>query len=240
MPLTVSHPAAAWLVRRVAPRLPLDALVLGTMAPDFEYILRLRVYGRFGHTPAGLLLFCVPVGLAACVVFRSLVRPAAMRHLPAGMRSPAPRHAWLASAAAVLAGAATHVLWDSVTHGSADLAVDSPLLRHMVAGVPVYHVLQHLSTLAGAVAIACWVRAWARSHPSEARRYAPGERAAALRVAGWMVAFAALAAALNGARRMHASPVVALGYAAVGGMAGLAAAAVVYGAATRRHRASAG
>lgn len=240
MPLTVSHPAAAWLVRRVAPRLPLDALVLGTMAPDFEYILRLRVYGRFGHTPPGLLLFCVPVGLVACVVFRALVRPAAMRHLPVAMQSPAPRHRWLTSAAAVLAGAVTHVLWDSVTHGSADLAVDSPLLRHLVAGVPVYHVLQHLSTLVGAVAIACWVRAWVRGHPPEARRYAPGERAAALRVAGAMVAFATLAATLNGARRLHASPVVALGYAAVGGMAGLAAAAVVYGAATRRGGASAG
>jgi hypothetical protein len=49
-----------------------------------------------------------------------------------------------------------------------------------------------------------------------------------------IVTFAALAAVLNGARRLHASPVVAVGYAAVGGMAGLAAAAVVYGAATRR------
>jgi hypothetical protein len=234
LPLTVSHPAAAWLVRRVAPRLPLDALVLGTMAPDFEYILRLRVYGRFGHTPLGLLLFCVPVGLVACAVFRALVRPAAMRHLPAGLRSPAPRHGWLASAAAVLVGAVTHVLWDSVTHGSADLAVDSPLLREMVAGVPVYHVLQHVSTLVGAVGIACWVRAWVRSHPAEARRYAPGEGRAALRVVGVIVTFAALAAVLNGARRLHASPVVAVGYAAVGGMAGLAAAAVAYGAATRR------
>jgi len=113
------------------------------------------------------------------------------------------------------------------------------VLREMVAGVPVYHVLQHLSTLAGAVAIACWVRAWVRSHPPEARRYAPGERTVALRVAGAIVAFAGLAAALNGARRLHASPVVALGYAAVGGMAGLAAAAVAYGAATRRDGASA-
>jgi hypothetical protein len=234
LPLTVSHPAAAWLVRRVAPRLPLDALVLGTMAPDFEYILRLRVYGRFGHTPLGLFLFCLPVGLVACAVFRALVRPTAMRHLPGGLRSPAPRHGWLASAVAVLAGAVTHVLWDSVTHGSADLAVDSPLLREMVAGVPVYHVLQHVSTLVGAVVIAFWVRAWVRSHPAEARRYAPGERKAALRVAGAMVAFAALTAMLNGARRLHAGPVVALGYAAVGGMAGLAVAAVAYGAATRR------
>ncbi len=232
MPLTISHPAAAWLFRR---RLPLDALVIGTMAPDFEYILRLRVYGRFGHTPLGLLLFCLPVGLAACLVFRAVVRPALVRHLPAGMRPAAPRSGWLAVAVAVLVGAVTHVAWDSFTHGSADLMVDSPLLRHTIAGrVPVYTVLQHLSTLFGAVVLALWVRAWVRRHPPEARRYPPGARAAAVRVAAAILAFGAVAAALNGARRAGQGVAPALGYAAVGGMAGLAAAAVAYGLLTRR------
>lgn len=234
MPLTPSHAAAAWPVRRLAPWLPLDALVLGTMSPDFEYILRLRVYGRFGHTPLGLLLFCLPVGLAACALFRVVVRPALVRHLPAGMRPAAARHAWLTSAAAVLAGAVTHVVWDGFTHGSADFVVRTPALREAVAGrVPVYTVLQHLSTLAGAVFIAMWVRAWVRRHPPEARRYASGERAAAVRVACAILAFAALAAVANGARRVQVGLEPALGYAAVGGMAGLAVACVAYGIAAR-------
>jgi len=37
MPLTPSHAAAALLLRQFAPRLPLAALVIGSLSPDFEY-----------------------------------------------------------------------------------------------------------------------------------------------------------------------------------------------------------
>ena len=236
MPLTPSHAAAAWPLRRLAPWLPLDALVLGTMSPDFEYILRLRVYGRFGHTPLGLLLFCLPAGLIACAVFRARVRPALVRHLPAGMRPAPAQHGWLASAAAVVAGAVTHVVWDGFTHGSATFVVRTPMLRDAVAGrFPVYTVLQHLSTLAGAVAVALWVRAWIHSHPPEARRYDPGARAKALRVACGILTVGAFSGIANGAQRAHAGMAPALGYAAVGGMAGLAAALTAYGIASQRN-----
>ncbi|HEX8246031.1 MAG TPA: DUF4184 family protein, partial [Longimicrobium sp.] len=123
MPITPAHAAAAWPLHRAWRRLPLAALVIGTFSPDLEYVLRLEPRGKFGHSPLGLLVFCVPVTLAVWWAWRALVRPALVPLLPSGPRaaleSPSPGRRTdvlpLAVFAALL-GAATHVLWDGFTH----------------------------------------------------------------------------------------------------------------------------
>ena len=61
MPFTVSHAAAALPFRRA--RLVTSALVVGTMAPDFEYFLPLKTHDTFGHTFPGILVLTLPVAL---------------------------------------------------------------------------------------------------------------------------------------------------------------------------------
>ena len=85
MPFTPSHAAAALLLRRAFRTLPPAALVLGTLSPDFEYLLRLAPRGRFGHSPEGLLLFCLPASLAAWLLYLRLIRPALRELLPPGL-----------------------------------------------------------------------------------------------------------------------------------------------------------
>ena len=61
MPFTPSHAVAAaplWLVARGW--LPLSALVVGTMAPDYEFLLRLRPSAIVSHSVVGLVVFCLP------------------------------------------------------------------------------------------------------------------------------------------------------------------------------------
>ena len=65
MPVTPAHAALALPLSRVAPALPLAPLVIGTLSPDFEYLLRLAPTGRFAHSLLGLVVFCVPVSLLA-------------------------------------------------------------------------------------------------------------------------------------------------------------------------------
>jgi hypothetical protein len=75
MPFTPAHAAAAWPVRRVVPALPLAPLAIGTFSPDFEYLLRLEPSGAFGHTPLGLLVFCLPLSLLGRLAFERWIRP---------------------------------------------------------------------------------------------------------------------------------------------------------------------
>lgn len=243
MPFTISHAAAALPVHHALRRLPLDALVLGAMSPDFEYVLRLAIRGRYWHTPEGLLLACLPATLAVTWLWRALVRPSLVPLPPRGMQPPARRTdgsraaAVALVAAAALLGAVTHVLWDGFTHRTGWAVMRMPVLLEPASALgihrPWYNLLQHASTLIGAAVLAIWMTAWVRGHPPEARRFAPGQAGALVRAAAWMGAVSVLASVANGARALGSGPEWVLGYAAVGGMAGLACAATAYALWTR-------
>lgn len=235
MPLTVCHPAAAWPIRRFLPRLPLDAVVLGTMAPDYEYVLRLAVGGGSWHRPRGFILLAVPMALVACALFRFLVRPAFVALLPRGLVADPGERGWILTAAAAFAGALTHVFWDGFTHRTGWFVALVPVLRERGPGMPIpwFSVLQHGSTLVGGLLIAAWVAGEVRARPLEARTFAPGQGRRAATVGISLVAFATLASVANGARVLGSRFEWVLGYAAVGGMAGLAVGAILFGTAAR-------
>lgn len=139
------------------------------MAPDFVYFLPLGADGGFTHSAAGVLLYCVPAGLLAWLVYHLLLRDAFLAWAPAGIAARmAPRADWqphdVRSAAIVLAslalGAATHVCWDALTHVNTALVRQFDLLRMPIDlgshAVPLFKLLQHLSSLFGAIVIAIW------------------------------------------------------------------------------------
>jgi hypothetical protein len=153
MPFTLSHPAILapfWpLVRRN--HLPLCALAIGTLSPDFEYLWRLRTEWRWSHTPLGVLYFCLPVALAALGLWVALLRIPTRRLLamPPASLSTSGRW-WILAAAAIVIGATTHVVWDGFTHGAGWATNLAPVLRQRVRvgglGIPTFNLLQHLST----------------------------------------------------------------------------------------------
>jgi len=167
MPLTFAHPVAVLPLRRCG--LPLSALVVGSMAPDLEYLMRLAPRSEISHTAAGLLLFCVPVGLIALwVLHRVWKRPvlalfAEDRTSPPGHR-PVPFAFWPLSrlavlGAAVLVGALTHLAWDSFTHEYGWTVrhvpvLSTPILRTSRGAVPLFKLLQHGSTAFGLTVLA--------------------------------------------------------------------------------------
>jgi len=234
MPITPAHTAAAWPVHRVFRRLPLAALVIGTMAPDMEYVLRMRPYGRFGHTPLGLFLFCLPATLIVWWAWRAAVRPALTPLLPPALRAaaeaPPPGRATDALPLAVMAallGAATHILWDGFTHDTGWGVALVPVLRESyIPGLTWTHVAQYVSTLVGGVIVVAWAaRAWLR-WPPEARRFAPGQRARLARAVLFVTAVSAAFSTGNALRETEL--LLRLGRAAVGAMAGGAIGLALY------------
>ena len=179
MPFTLAHPAAAVPFSRKG--LVLSALVVGSMAPDFQYFLGLVPGVRdvialfpvlnFSHTPVGLFLFCLPVGLALLWLFHRFLKlpllsllPASHQHalLPyAGNFSFAP---WRRLALILLSlwlGALTHIFWDSFTHSYGWFVQAIPLFTAVIlqaGSTPIYTftLLQHVSTLVGMALLGIW------------------------------------------------------------------------------------
>jgi hypothetical protein len=255
MPLTPSHAAAAPLLQRLIRRLgvtvPMSALVVGTMAPDFAYLFRLAPGGGAWHTPLGLLIFCLPAGLVTWWVFRENIGPALLRLLPpklgegaAKLVLPGKTYRLIPAAAlAILLGALSHDCWDSFTHearwGVQQVSGLETSIRisqsHWMRG---YAILQYASSLIGLLVVAAVIWQWVRTFPRSAWHVRAGERAWRIRDASLLLLSGMMGAILNASRDHPPGWSWTLGFAAVGGMAALAVALLVYGTIDSiRHRA---
>jgi hypothetical protein len=191
LPLTFpSHAAAILPLYHAAPRFfhP-TALVVGSCAPDFAYLL--SVDGGFSHRLPGVFAFCLPLGLLAFLWAEGIAMPALRAALPvvrgvALSRLVATRGlslgwaGWLGVAAALVAGALTHLLWDGFTHATLWPARDfyrAVAFKPFGYELPMTRLLQHISSAAGLVLFVAYL----------ARRYPrlPGDARAGGRVGGW-------------------------------------------------------
>jgi hypothetical protein len=248
MPLTPAHAAAAWPIHATV-RLPIAALVIGTVSPDLEYLLRLAPRGQFGHTALGIAVFCVPVSLLVLAVFNQVLRPLLIHLLPreiarslvAGTQGPK-RITTSGVALTILAmvvGALSHVAWDGFTHQGGWAVVRFPVLTAMIplpgglGARPLYKLLQHASTIAGGLVLTIWVARVFLRVPAEARRFSPIQRTRGLTVLTAIAAAAAIGA-LNGLRAWGAGPARTLAFAAVGSMAAGCLGAVAIAVVLRR------
>jgi len=247
MPVTPAHAALALPLSRVAPALPLAPLVIGTLSPDFEYLVRLSPTGRFAHSLPGLLVFCVPVSLIAWGLWYAVVRPALVPLLPPGMAPPtsqrptgAPRPliALGLGAVAALLGAISHVSWDAFTHANGWAVAHLPILGGEASlgsplGMRWFKVLQYGSSLAGVVVIGAWGMRWVAGFPRRDRRFSQGQAGRSVGVVLALLGVAASAGVLNALRAPAGRLATVLGFAVVGAMAGLVAAALAYGIVAR-------
>ncbi|MEU9895313.1 DUF4184 family protein [Streptomyces phaeochromogenes] len=170
MPFTLSHPAAVLpLMRR--PFVP-AALVAGAVAPDVPYFLaRLGVsetspqdwYGPLlnateTHSFDAGLLVGLPLAVGLVAAYRMLRAPVTAL-LPSGLglpeservpglRARAGHVMWLLVSA--LIGIASHLAWDSFTHGDGFLVTHVEALRaSALGGLTVARLLQYVSTVFG-------------------------------------------------------------------------------------------
>jgi hypothetical protein len=155
----------------------LSALVVGSMAPDFPYFVRLvEDTGRLGHSFAGLAYFCIPVGLFLLWLWHAILKvpllALAPRHLSTRLSREDLRFrfgGWSRFVLILLSlwiGAALHVFWDGFTHYHGKFVHWLPvLLKPVYHGMPLYSVLQYASSIVGLIAIACAYWGWVRRTP---------------------------------------------------------------------------
>jgi hypothetical protein len=220
----------------------MSAFVIGTMAPDFSYLIRLSPGGGTWHTPRGLLVFCLPAGLMVWWIFRKVISPALIRLLPPRMgveaaKLAAPEPTWRlvpAAIVAILLGAVSHDIWDSFTHEARWGARQVPGLDARISFTPshwmyVSSILQYASSLVGLLVVLALIWRWISGLPASARHVPAGDRAWRVREVSLLISSGAIGAGLNVFRPHPRGISWTLGLAAVGGMAALALAILVYG-----------
>ncbi len=165
MPFTPAHPALVLPFLRINKRyLSATGLLIGSMAPDFEYFFTMKDHGEHGHTMAGLFYFDIPVTFLLALLFHKVIKYNLIRNLPGffqarfnflleldfvGYARKYPMALLLGAAI----GACSHLLWDSFTHPGAFFVTHLPFYDSVIPfrGVryPLYYGLQHISTYAG-------------------------------------------------------------------------------------------
>ena len=168
MPFTFSHPAVVLPLNRLSKRwISLTALVIGSLTPDFEYFIRMKVYSTYSHNWTGLFWFDLPLGLLLLMIYNYLVKNKLIGHLPVYFNKRFSQfknsgrqyfgHNFLIILLCLLIGAASHIFWDSFTHPTGYFVVHHHFLSHKIIiqhfTIPVYNILQHLSTLMGIIII---------------------------------------------------------------------------------------
>jgi hypothetical protein len=234
MPFTLSHAAAVLPLSRTP--LPLAALMIGSMAPDFAYFVP-DGPGLLSHSVPGLFRFCWPLGLLAWVIFVQVLEAPTLALLPDGWRASFARsdrsitlRNFALASVAVVAGAATHILWDGFTHANTPVVDRLSFLETTSVGLfgkqfPLFRFLQHLSTVVGLVALLAWAvhlkksPAGAVDDSRRVRAATHGERVLALLLVLGL-------SALLGFGGYFAHPELSLGrrlfHGAIGGMSGCA------------------
>jgi uncharacterized protein DUF4184 len=176
MPFTVAHVAAALPFRRW--NLVWSAFVIGSVAPDFPYVIGSVKYRALGHHFPGVVLFTLPISFVVLWFFHFAIKKPVAGLLPIGVQQRlngqlddfkfggATRI--LAVAFSIVLGIATHLVWDSFTHTYTWPWHHLPVLQSwidlpVVGLAPTYMVLQYASTLLGLLALVIWVFLWYRT-----------------------------------------------------------------------------
>ena len=166
MPFTFSHPAIVLPFRYLPKRwVSITGLIIGSMVPDFEYFLRMRVMSIYSHTWFGLLWFDLPLGLLSLFVYQFLIKDKVILHLPTCLNKRFSKYRgvdkpgsilqyFIVAALSILIGAASHILWDGFTHTTGYFVSMLPVLSNTIQVGDhhffIYKIIQHGSTIIGA------------------------------------------------------------------------------------------
>ncbi|MCA0757754.1 DUF4184 family protein [Paenibacillus sp. N4] len=167
MPFTFAHPAYAFPIKFISPRwFSVTGLVLGSMAPDFEYFLALEPHRTIGHSFLGLVVQVIPLCVLFAFLFHYFVKESLVLHLPSvfnlnrraynllglwGLRSI---RDWMVYLVSVSIGFLSHVAVDAFTHEGGYMVRQLPVLQSIVMlDLPVHKILQHSLSLIGMTAL---------------------------------------------------------------------------------------
>ena len=204
MPFTPAHPAI--ILPFVRSRyFSATGLIVGCMSPDFEYFFKMSVDSIHSHSKAGLFYFDLPVTIILALLFHQLVKPNFIRNLPLFFQKRFQdllqfrfleylKSSWWIFLYSSLAGAVSHLFWDSFTHNNRfftrhlSSVYENTSVRFDGINYPLFYVLQNVSTAIGLTIVLFYV---VFKKPSE------NQELISPKITYWLVVFAVAIAVLR-------------------------------------------
>ncbi len=169
MPLTFSHPALILpLTLRKSTAWSATGLIIGSMAPDFEYFFRMKAYSHYSHSLLGILYFDLPLTVLLSIIFHQLVKGPLIANVPRYFKIRC--YDWfnynfldylknhkIPFILSAIVGSATHIFWDGFTYAGGFFVTVFPALSTKVDlgkfSLGIYKLIQYGSTLIGGLII---------------------------------------------------------------------------------------
>ncbi|MBO9586065.1 MAG: DUF4184 family protein [Flavobacterium sp.] len=169
MPFTFSHPAII-LPLRYLPKswFSLTALVIGSLTPDFEYFIRMKVKSDYSHTLSGIFWFDLPLALLLSFLFHNITRNLLFQNLPTIIKNRILiftdfnwniyfKKNWITVTTSLLIGISSHIFWDAFTHQHGYFVEQIGSFKNTISlfgkEIPFWKIAQHSSTLIGFIII---------------------------------------------------------------------------------------
>ncbi|WPO79408.1 DUF4184 family protein [Flavobacterium sp. KACC 22761] len=169
MPFTFSHPAIILPFKYFPKRwFSMTGLVIGSLTPDFEYFIRMKVKSIYSHTFLGILWFDLPLAIVLAFIFHNIVRNSLFINLPKPFQKRLHsftefnwnihfKKSWFVILISILIGIISHLFWDAFTHEHGYFVSHIPDLSHFILlfekKIPIWKIFQHLSTFIGGLFI---------------------------------------------------------------------------------------
>ncbi len=170
MGFTLAHPAAVLeMVNNNRKYYNNAALIIGSMAPDFEYFIFFKPKSIIGHKLVGCLTLNLSLVFLIYFLFYNFIKNPLILHLPKqvskklggiyrdtiNLKSPIDYVVFIFSA---LFGMLTHIAWDGFTHKGGFFVNSFSILNNKIFGIYIYKFLQHGSTLLGIIIIVVYIK----------------------------------------------------------------------------------
>lgn len=137
---------------------------MGSMVPDFEFILLMKTSVVYGHDLSSMFWLNLPLSIVLLFLFHNVVRRSMILNLPGYFEKrlrPYLYFNWngyfkkhfIKVMFSILLGNLGHLFWDAFTHQHGIFVERIGFLETPVMGVPLYHVLQYGFSLLGAWAL---------------------------------------------------------------------------------------
>jgi hypothetical protein len=141
----------------------MTSLIIGSMAPDFDYIIHTQTGTSISHSLAGVIYYCLPITVGVAFLWHFIIKPSLASALPNFLvrkYSDWLLNSWdckslfrfLIILVSAVIGTITHLTWDSFTHISGYFVQNIAFLTKItfIYNFPVFKLLQYGCGLLGA------------------------------------------------------------------------------------------
>ena len=158
MPYTLSHAVVAIPISIISRgKVPFASLAVGSLSPDFPYLLALTPTNAPGHSVNGVLIYCLLPSLIMLFAWYRLLEAPTLQLLGLPKRSwSLCLSSWFFILVGVLFGAYSHALWDATSHSYGAFVINSEFWNSEVLSLPLYKWNQYGGGVLGLSTLAVW------------------------------------------------------------------------------------